>query len=223
MKAALIIMTIMGCDDRMLPGYVAKVKSIIGAHQSVDLIQPGVAVIDEHGARYQPVADRVKTRLAPQPGTSPLPLSGESLAISLMRGNWTYFPSLVWRRSWVLEPFRPDLNVVQDLARIMDIVLADGVLVYDAEPVFEYRRHSSSVSAKTAIDGSKYAQERTLFTELYEKLRSKGWPAAARAAAVHWTSRLSAAAVLPSAIAQGHWQGVKALTHHVFASTTKPS
>lgn len=207
---------IMGCDDRMLPGYVARVKQLIEQFPDADLIQPGVRVIDENGTIYVPTADRIKARIAPK---APLPRSfaGEGIARSLLRGNWTYFPSLVWRRSWVADGFRPDLNVVQDLAKIMDIVIGDGTIVVDGQVTFEYRRHSTSVSAKTAIDGSKYGQELTLFTEVTARCKQKGWTRAARASAWHSTSRLSALSVVPAAIAKRNWAGVRALVRHALS------
>lgn len=207
---------IMGCDDRMLPGYVARVKQLIAEFPRADLIQPGVRVIDEHGTVYTPMADRIKARIAPK-GAGARALAGEGIAVSLLRGNWTYFPSLVWRRTWVESGFRADLNVVQDLAKIMDIVIGDGTVVVDDAVVFEYRRHSSSVSARTAIDGSKYAQERTLFAEVQRRCRDRGWPRAARAAAWHSTSRMSAASVIPTALLRRRWDGVSALTRHALA------
>ncbi len=204
---------IMGCDDRLLPGYVERVKLLIAEYPQADLIQPGVRVIDEAGRVYLPLADRIKRLVAPK-APSPRDFSGEWIARSLLRGNWTYFPSLVWRRSWLVGGFRPDLNVVQDLAMIMDIVLGDGTLIVDDHVVFEYRRHSSSVSAKTATDGSKYAQELTLFTELRERCAARGWRRAARTAAWHSTSRLSALSVIPAALAQRQWSGARALLKH---------
>lgn len=204
---------IMGCDDRMLPGYVARVKELIAAFPQADLIQPGVRVIDESGRVYLPMADRIKRWIDPR-GALPSLFEGERIATSLLRGNWTYFPSLVWRTARVVDGFRPDLNVVQDLAKIMDIVLDRGGVVVDDAVVFEYRRHSQSVSARTAIDGSKYGQELTLFTEVDARARALGWTRAARAARAHWTSRLSALSVLPAAIKARHWRGARALLRH---------
>lgn len=206
---------IMGCDDRMLPGYVRRVKELISLFPDADLVQPGVRVIDERGTVYSPLPDRIKDWVSPR-GPFPKAFAGESIAASLLRGNWTYFPSLVWRTSLVHEGFRADLNVVQDLAKIMQIILNDGTIVVDDKPVFEYRRHSQSVSAKTAVDGSKYAQELTLFTEVLSQSRARGWNKAARSAAWHPTSRLSALSVVPAALKAGRRDGARALLSHGF-------
>ena len=209
---------IMGCDDRMLPGYVGRVKELIAQYPEAGLIQPGVRIIDEVGKVYEPLGDRIKGWIRPR-GAFPQAHKGQEIAVKLLRGNWTYFPSLVWRRSHLVDGFRPDLNVVQDLAKILDIVFAGDPVVADDAVVFEYRRHSGSVSAKTAIDGSKYLQELTLFSETMQRARARGWGRAARAAAWHSTSRLSALSVVPAALRAGRRDGARALLRHGFGIT----
>lgn len=207
--------TIMGCDDVMLPGYVARVKQLLAEFPDADIVQPGVSVIDENGVRSRPLADRIKGVIAPS-GPFPRTMSGESLATSLLRGNWTYFPSLVWRAQRIRDlVFRTDLDVVQDLAMLMAITLAGGKLIVDNQPVFEYRRHSSSVSSVTGFDGSKFRQERTLFYELVEACRANGWFRAARTAKHHMLSRANALREIPQAFRANNRTGRSNLTRHV--------
>lgn len=206
---------IMGCDDVMDPGYVARVKELITLHPGVDVIQPGVRVIDENSHESRPLADRVKAVYRPR-GRGSRELSGESLATSLLRGNWTYFPSLAWRVSELQKhQFRLDLDVVQDLAMLLAITADGGSLVLDDAPVFRYRRHSSSVSAVTGPDGTKFGQELTLFREADREFRAKGWQRAARAARNHLTSRLNALTELPAAIRARNSIGQRNLIRHV--------
>jgi glycosyltransferase involved in cell wall biosynthesis len=206
---------LMGCDDVMLPGYVRRVKELLAQFPTADIVQPGVGVISESGEKILPMADRVKSYLRPR-GTGPRELSGEKLATSLLRGNWTYFPSLVWRTERLRETgFRTDLDVVQDLAMLLQITGAGGTLVLDDRPVFSYRRHSTSVSAVTGPDGSKFRQERTLFREAHETLRHKGWSKAARAAKNHVFSRANALTELPGAVRTKNATGKSTLTRHV--------
>lgn len=212
---------ILGCDDRLLPGYVRRVKGLIARFPDASLIQPGVRVIDESGVVYRPLADKIKGWIDPK-GPFPRAFEGESIAVSLLRGNWTYFPSLVWRRSLVQEGFRADLNVAQDLAKIIEIILGGGTIVVDDVPVFEYRRHSQSVSAKTAIDASKYGQELILFMEIKAQCHERDWRKAARAASWHTTSRLSALSVVPAALKAGRRDGARALLRHAFVFPRGP-
>jgi glycosyltransferase involved in cell wall biosynthesis len=207
---------IMGCDDVMLVDYVATVHELIKQFPDADVIQPGVTVIGEDGASSRPLADVVKGwyRFG---GTGAREYRGEALAVSLLRGNWTYFPSLVWRTERLLEfGFRTDLDVVQDLAMLMEIVMAGGTLVLDDRLVFHYRRHSTSVSAVTGPDGSKFQQERTLFYECVDSCGSLGWTRAARVARRHFSSRLNALTELPGAISRGTARDRRVLTRHIF-------
>jgi glycosyltransferase involved in cell wall biosynthesis len=213
---------IMGCDDVMLPGYVARVHELTARFPDADVIQPGVRVIDENGKPSNPLPDRVK-RLYRFSGSGPRRYQGEQLAASLLRGNWTYFPSLVWRRDWLAEfGFRTDLDVVQDLAMLFGITRAGGSLVLDDEVVFEYRRHSASVSAVTGPDGSKFRQERTLFYEAATASRALGWSKAARAARHHFLSRLNALSELPGAIRTGNAEGRRTLVQHILRRPYTP-
>jgi glycosyltransferase involved in cell wall biosynthesis len=206
---------IMGCDDVLLPGYVERVKQLIELFPDADILQPGVSVIDENGEPSRPLADRVKA-LYRFHGQVPAEYSGERLAVSLLRGNWTYFPSLVWRRSILLEfGFRTDLDVVQDLAMLMEITKAGGSLVLDDKVVFNYRRHSGSVSAMTGPDGSKFKQERTLFEEIAAAAENLGWHRASRSARHHYSSRLNALSELPRALRSSAPRGRRTLLQHV--------
>jgi glycosyltransferase involved in cell wall biosynthesis len=208
---------LMGCDDVMLPNYVARVKQLTAQFPDAGVIQPGVGVIDENGAPSRPLADRVKA-LYRFSGSGAREYRGEQLATSLLRGNWTYFPSLVWNVTELrARDFRTDLDVVQDLAMLLEITKGGGSLVLDDTVCFSYRRHSASVSAVTGPDGSKFGQELTLFREAAAACTALGWPKAARAARRHFTSRLNALTELPAAIRAQNSAGRTALLRHVFA------
>jgi hypothetical protein len=215
-------LVLMGCDDVMLPSYVARVQQLIAEFPGTDVIQPGVSVIDENGAASLPLADRVKGWYR-FPGRGARRITGEALAVSLLRANWTYFPSLVWRRDRLAGGFRTDLDVVQDLAMLFDIAKAGGTLVLDDRVVFEYRRHGTSVSAVTGYDGSKFIQENTLFMEAVEASRALGWRHAARVAALHLSSRLNAASELPGALRSNNAAGRRTLTRHILGLPQRAS
>ncbi len=213
---------IMGCDDIMLPGYVARIHELLGQFPDADIVQPGVSVIDENGAPSFPLADRVKGwyRFG---GAGPRAYRGERLAVSLLRGNWTYFPSLVWRTELLARfGFRTDLDVVQDLAMLFEIVKAGGTLVLDDEVVFNYRRHSASLSSTTGPDGSKFKQERTLFYEAAAAASELGWRKAARVAKYHVSSRLNALREIPAAAAAKNSAGRRTLIQHVLRRPYTP-
>jgi hypothetical protein len=205
----------------MEPRYVERVLELLAAHPEADIVQPGVRVIDQDGRPSLPLADRVKGWYRFR-GRGDREFSGEPLATSLLRGNWTYFPSLVWRRAALHGGFRTDLDVVQDLAKLLEITYGGGNLVLDDDIVFAYRRHATSLSAVTGVDGSKFVQERSLFASAVTACRELGWNSAARAACAHLTSRLNALTELPGALRSGDSVGRRALSRHVLGGLGAP-
>ena len=127
-------------------------------------------------------------------------MSGQELAVSLLRGNWTYFPSICWRTETVRRRgFDPAFDVVLDLALQLDIVLDGGDLVLLPEHTFRYRRHDRSASS-VASDDRRFGEEAQFFADVARTMDSAGWPAASRAARRHWTSRLHALAAVPATV-----------------------
>jgi glycosyltransferase involved in cell wall biosynthesis len=191
---------IMGCDDKMLPGFVGRVGELVARFPEVSLIQPGVRVIDQDGRPVVPLADRVKALYRPR-GTKPRVLTGRELATSLARGNWAYFPSLVWRVSVIQAiGFRSDLEVALDLHLLLTIAGSNGALLVDDDVVFEYRRHGGSVSSFTATDGTRFLEEADVLRGAASAFDRLGWQSAARVARRHLSSRLNALSVLPRAL-----------------------
>ncbi len=213
---------IMGCDDVMHPEFVARIAELENAYPNAAIIEVGVDVIDANGRATLPLADRVKRFYTPR-SSSTLELSGEDLAVSLLRGNWLYFPSLAWRRSELQRfGFRSDRDVVQDLTLIMEIVFDGGSLVYDRRVAFDYRRHASSVSWRAGPDGSRFAEERRLFADVAGWAEERGWRRAARQARWHGSSRLNGATQLLAAARAGDARGILGLIRHVVGGSGDP-
>jgi glycosyltransferase involved in cell wall biosynthesis len=205
----------MGADDVMLPNYVSSVMQLISEHPEADVIQPGVAVIDKDGKRYTPLADRVKSWYAPRVDSV---LSGEDMARSLVRADWAYFPSIVWRTAAVsAQGFRRGLDVVQDLALLLDISVSGGSMAVGKEIAFEYRRHASSDSSVRAYDGRRFAEERDFLNQQAERFKKMGWNRASRAARSRLAPRLHAATVALKAASRGKFGASLHLLGFVFA------
>lgn len=211
-------LVIMGADDVMHPGYVRRVRELIERFPQADLIQPGVEVIDSEGRVSRPLGDRVKSWLRIK-GATPLLAAGEPLAVSLLRGDWLYFPSLVWHREALGAGFRTDVQIVEDISKIMDVVMAGGALALDDEIVFSYRRHRESLSMATATDGRRFAEEQMFFAESAARAEELGWTRAARTARRHIASRLHALTEVPRALVARDPAGLRALLRHAFAPT----
>lgn len=205
----------LGCDDIMLPNYISSMRRLVDGHPEAVMFQPGVDVIDENGKPSRGLAERVKEILRPGGGHR-VTLSGESLAVSLLRGNWTYFPAMCWRREPVQEVgFRKNLQVVQDLALMLDLVGSGAQMLVDPEVAFLYRRHRASLSSVRANTGSRFTEESDLFQSARAEYAARGWNRAARAASLHLTSRFNAAARIPPAIISGQFRSVPTMIEHV--------
>jgi glycosyltransferase involved in cell wall biosynthesis len=211
------LVVILGYDDLLLPTYVG---SIIAAHEQYPdaaVIQPGVRVIDGEGRASEPLVDAVKQRLLRPSAHVPILLQGDVHAARLMHGNWLYWPSLAFRRD-VLEKhdFRDQFAVIQDLALILDILLAGEALLVIQDVAFCYRRHDASASSTELVDGSRFAGEREFFQLASGLARAHGWRRTTVAARLHATSRLHALVLLPQALRILDRRGVAVLLRHVF-------
>lgn len=181
---------ILGADDRVLPNYLSRVRSVVAGHEP-DIVQPGALVIDDSGRRHLPLGDRVKRWLTPHP-PKPRTYRGQPIATSLLTGNWAYFPSLCWRRETVQRlGFRP-FHVVQDLALIVDVLMDGGTMAIDPTVAFEYRRHRASDSSVKAATGERFDEEQTYLRQIAAELDARGWRMAGLAARARLTSRLHA-------------------------------
>ncbi len=147
--------------------------------------------------------------------TSEAIVAGEAIAESLMVGDWLYFPSVAWRADAIKKhDFRPQYDVVQDLALAVDIILSGGKMAVVDTVCFQYRRHRESDSSVRALDGRRFAEERAFFDECVRDFAAKGWNAAARAARLHLTSRLNAVSLTPKVVSKGMWPGLRKLATH---------
>lgn len=211
-------LVVMGCDDVMLPGYLEHMRTMVARFPAAAVIQPGVTVIDGQGRSVTPLTDKVKQWSRPR-STSAVVLEGDALAASLLRGNWTYFPSLCWRTAVVRDiGFRPGYDVVQDLALLMDITLGGGSLALDHErTTFAYRRHADSLSAVRAVTGDRFREEAEYFRMIARECATRGWRRAERSARSHLTSRLHALTLLPAAVSTGSASVSARLLGHAFS------
>ena len=215
------VVVILGCDDVLLPNYVDVVLDAHRDFPDVEIIQPGVQVIDEHGGIVSTLADTVKLRLMMPRAASPRVLAGEQLAASLLRADWLYWPSLAFRRE-VLQrtPFRSGMPIIQDLALVIDVVCAGGRLLLIPTLCFSYRRHTASASYAKALDGTRFRGERAYFDLAAAQVKALGWRRAERAARIHVTSRLHALTLLPQAVTSRRPGAVRTLLVHALRPGT---
>lgn len=202
----------MGADDLMSPDYLHTVLALHERWPATAVVQPGVAIMDEHDQPVRPLADRVKALLAPK-GTGPREVGGEDLVVSLLRGNWLYNPSLCWRTSALKQI--PESADVFDLALPVAVIADGSSMVVDDHVCFRYRRHRSSDSGSGAAAGNRFAEERRYFAAEAVRMDARGWGRAARAARRHVSSRLNAAVQLPGALVRRDGAALRALGTHL--------
>lgn len=216
-------LVIMGCDDRLLPGYVSAIARTSAIAPDAAVIQPGVRVIDPSGRPITPIGDRIKSVLRPR--SNGAGLNGDLVTASLMRGNWTYFPSLCWRTDVLREvgPFRVDLPTTLDLELLARVLMAGHSLVTTDEIVFEYRRHAASASSRAAANLGRFDEEQRLASELAQRFAELEWHRATTAARHRVTSRLHAATLLPSASVSRDWPRARRIMRHTFGRSSSPA
>ena len=206
---------LLGCDDVLLPSYV---RTVMQAHARVpeaSIVQPGVQVIDADGTVVRPVGDLVKGWLRGRATRHGRLLRGEALAASLLQADWLYWPSLSFRREALTSiAFRDGMPIIQDLAIVVDMVLAGGSVLVEPRTCFQYRRHASSASSAKAFDGSRFSGERSYFALAARLADAQGWHRAAGAARWHLTSRLHALMLAPAALRARGLSGLGALLRH---------
>lgn len=197
------LVVLLGADDRLLPHFVGRVCELAAAHRAAAWFHTGAEVIDGNGAPAAPLADRMKRWTTPRVEGERV-MGGEELAASLLRGNWMYFPSAVFRRQWLQKHgFRVGYDIVLDLDLYVRLLLDGGHAVLSEWPAIQYRRHAASLSSSGAGDGTRFAEETAYFAEAAATAAAKGWDRAARAARHHWTSRLHAVAKVPGLLSAG--------------------
>jgi glycosyltransferase involved in cell wall biosynthesis len=201
---------LIGADDVLRPTFVSHVRTRL-TECPVDILHPGVAVIDGAGQRHSTLTDRIKSFLRPGAGLIP----AERAVRSLMHGNWTYFPSIVWRRDKVINHGLDNFNVVQDLALLVGLLRSGATFVIDDEVVFEYRRHRLSDSAVKSLSGERFDEEALYYRGISDELTAQGWNRAAWAARMRWSSRLNALASVPRATKSSTGKPAKLLRHAV--------
>ena len=208
---------IMGCDDVMLPNYLSTVVAVLEQHPTVAMVQPGVQVIDGEGTTHTPLVDRAKQRIYAPKHTDTLLMTGEELALSLLRGDWLYFPSLCWRSDALKAvDFRDGLEIIQDLALVVDLAQRGEGLAVDHTLCFQYRRHQHSISSTTAAAGGRFTEAKGFFLEVADRMDEQGWHRAAKAARHHFSTRIHALTMVPGAMRTGQKDSTRSLLDFAF-------
>ena len=168
------------------------------------------------GSPWEPLVDRVKRVLRPRADGPSRSSPARTRSSRLMAGNWTYFPSLCWRRDLITDiDFRPGYGVVLDLGLLVDVLVAGGGAGSDPGPPLPVppacgeRVRDEDASSARGSRRSGATSGRSPPSSSRNGLRR-----AARAARGHVASRLHAAALLPVAARNRDRAAVARLLRH---------
>lgn len=215
-------LVVMGCDDRMLPRFVGRMREMVAAHPDVAYLQPGIRVIDEHGEPHLPLGDRLKAHYRID-ATEPRELGGEVLVESLLRGNWMYFPATCWNRAKAgAIGFEQEYRIVLDWWLQLELLLNGEQALLDPEVTFEYRRHPVQVSTTAAFDVTRFHEEKALLLRMRAVARQRGWSRAERAATWQLSSRMHALLTLGKLWGSGRARGTGPLLTHALTNRVPP-
>lgn len=180
-RAETDLVTILHEDDEVLPGYASAMLAVAEADPVAVAFFSQARIIGPDGAPVFSLPDAVKRVLEPRGPR--MVVEGEAGLAALLRGNFVMCPTLCFRRSALgARRFQTDLRQAQDLALTSAIVLGGGRLVGLPEPLYGYRRHEGSATARATEDLSRFAEESALFDELAARATALGWTTAARLA-----------------------------------------
>ncbi len=201
---------LVGPDDRVTKSLEDFLREIQNEALGAVVIQPGVSVIDSSGETVRPLNDRVKDFIAPKENSMH---SGEDLAVTLLKGDWAYNPSLLWKVSYLQETrYDESLKTAMDLDILLRLTFEGKSLYRSKAKVFEYRRHSEAISSKNA-GSQQFGEELSIHKWSFESAKSRGWIHAMKWAKRATTARLHALILLKGLKGQDRkilWNQIKA-------------
>ena len=184
---------LVGPDDRVTSSLQDFLSGLDPSAFDAVVIQPGVGVIDSMGDEANPINDRVKNWIAPKQNSLHF---GEGLAVSLLKGDWAYNPSLLWKVSYLRETrYNETLKTAMDLDILLRLTFDGRGLYRSSSKVFEYRRHSEAVSSKNA-GTQQFGEEISIHKWAHKSAQVKNWNKAAKWARLAITPRLHAILLL---------------------------
>ncbi|WP_237227538.1 glycosyltransferase [Rubinisphaera sp. JC750] len=175
--------TLLHDDDELEPDYAERMLHVAHEFPEASAYFCRTKIIDKQGDERFSFPDYYKSFLRPA-AKQPVSLSGESAAAALMRGNFIFCPTLMFRRDRLGEQrFDDRWRMVQDLDFIVRLLLKDQHLVQVPDILYRYRRHRENATETYSADLSRFDEEWALLQELSATFNSRGWHQAAEIAA----------------------------------------
>jgi glycosyltransferase involved in cell wall biosynthesis len=177
------LVTIFHADDELRPEYVVGVLDAHAAFPDAVAVYTGAQVIGSAGTPVFSFPDEVKRFTRPRAHGGYIRVAGERGLASLLRGQHIFCPSLSYKRSRLPIPaFSARWRQVTDLDLLARILLEGGLLVGVPTPSYRYRRHESSQTALLTASLDRFHEEFSVYDEIAQEARVRGWDRAARTA-----------------------------------------
>jgi glycosyltransferase involved in cell wall biosynthesis len=165
---------ILGADDLLDVLYLEQMQKFILEHSNIFHIQPNVRIMNERSKIQKPIADLVKSTVRPTKKTGVI--AQKSLMNSIAIGNWMY----VFGGIFNVEIFKsaglsPDYLIVMDWDLILRTCASGAKFGYNPDAIFNYRRHSASVSNSNSNLRARLSEELKMGRNLAPLLRKNNF------------------------------------------------
>jgi len=167
-------------DDELEPRYVEKMLALTLQYPNAAAYYCRVTVIDGQGDPTFSFPDWIKTFIEGNEHEIKQ-WEGESAATQLLRGNFIFCPTVVYRRSRNLSKFDTRYSQVMDLQHLLTL-LETQKIVGSPEALYRYRRHSHNLTAQNTRDLFRFHEEIALYREWAERFKEIGWKTAEKTA-----------------------------------------
>lgn len=132
--------TLLHHDDRWHPGFLTRAHRLFEANPGAGVVYGGCRIVDTSGQILR----------LHQPFSEPHVWSGDRELEVLIRGNYIYCPTVVYRAAALrrVGGFTPGLNLTPDWELLLRLALAGSGFIYDPEPLSEYCERSDSIHSE---------------------------------------------------------------------------
>jgi glycosyltransferase involved in cell wall biosynthesis len=151
-----------------------------------------VEIINNKGQNVRTIPDQVKRLLRPKLENITI-FENQSLFLSLMIGDWLYFPNILWKTEVVKKiKFDENLHTAMDLDIFIRLLDEDKKIAFVKNKSLGYRRHDQSASSLYAKSIGRFDEEFKCHKNAIEVARNKNWRLGVILAQVALTVRLHA-------------------------------
>jgi glycosyltransferase involved in cell wall biosynthesis len=183
---------ICGSDDLFIGNPIDIFGSQKLLRSEIAAIGLDVEIINNKGQKVRTIPDQVKRLLRPKLENITI-FKNQSIFLSLMIGDWLYFPNILWKTEVVKKiKFDENLHTAMDLDILIRLLEEDKNIAFVKHKSLGYRRHDESASSLYAKSTGRFEEEFRCHKNAIEVARNKNWKTGVILAQVALTVRLHA-------------------------------